>query len=321
MADGVHRQPRPTTKTERLAYYGYTTAARVVCALPERIAFGLAQVLGRILYLAMPGRRHMAERHQRRITGASGPRLRSQVLGVFRSYARYWCEFFRLPVEARRGPEALDARFTVDGFDHIVEGAARGRGVILALPHVGGWEFAGAWLANHGFPPTVVAERVRPPELYEFFVRQRTELGMEVIALGSNASAHLLTALRANRVVCLLADRDIRRDGIPVMFFGEQTTMPSGPAALALRTGATLLPVAVYFHGRYGHFAQVGPPLNTERAGSLRADTERLTQALAARFEELIAAAPDEWHVLQPTWPSDRTADEVPSSESPSVGG
>jgi KDO2-lipid IV(A) lauroyltransferase len=248
----------------------------------------------------------MTERHQARITGASGAELAGLVRGVFRSYARYWCEFFRLPNEAKLDPAILNARFTADGFQHIVAGVEAGKGVILALPHVGGWEFAGAWLAHQGYPPTVVAERVRPPELYEFFVEQRTALGMTVIPLGSGAGDEVLAALRANQVVCLLSDRDIKGDGISVEFFGERTTMPAGPAAMALRTGAALIPAAVYFDGRYGHIAVIDAPLPVEREGRLRENVENLTQALAVRFEALIRAAPDEWHVLQPNWPSDR---------------
>lgn len=261
------------------------------------------------MYYAMPGRRRMAERHQARITGVSGRAMRRQARRVFESYARYWCEFFRISKDAAGDPALLDARFRVDGFEHIVAGADQGKGVILALPHVGGWEFAGAWLANRGYPPTVVAERVRPPELFDFFVRQRTALGMRVIALGKRAGDEVLAALRANQVVCLVSDRDIRHDGVPVVFFGEETTLPAGPAAMALRTGAALLPVAVYFDGRYGHHAVVEAPIDTARQGTLRADVARVTQELARSFEGLIRRAPDEWHVLQPNWPTDRAPD------------
>ncbi len=116
----------------------------------------------------------------------------------------------------------------------------------------------------------------------------------------------MLRALRDNRIVCLLSDRDLTGDGVDVEFFGERTTLPAGPATLALRTGAALLPVAVYFDPGRGHHGVVHPPLDTSRAGNLRDDIARITQCLAYEFEGLIRAAPEQWHLLQANWPSDR---------------
>src|SRR5205085_7976812 len=115
-------------------------------------------------------------------------------------------------------------------------------------------------------------------------------------------------ALRANEVACLLCDRDLAGTGIPVEFFGERTTLPGGPAALALRTGAALLPAAVYFEGRHGHRGVVRPPVPVERTGRLRDAVARVSQALAGELECLIRDAPDQWHLFQPNWPSDRDA-------------
>jgi KDO2-lipid IV(A) lauroyltransferase len=108
--------------------------------------------------------------------------------------------------------------------------------------------------------------------------------------------------------VCLLCDRDLGGDGIEVEFFGERTTLPAGPATLALRTEAPLLPAAVYFGPQGGHHAVVMPPVPSSREGRLRDDVERVTQELAHRFEELIRAAPEQWHLLQPNWPSDHAS-------------
>jgi KDO2-lipid IV(A) lauroyltransferase len=115
-----------------------------------------------------------------------------------------------------------------------------------------------------------------------------------------------LKALRDNGLLALVCDRDLRGDGVDVEFFGEHTTLPAGPATLALRTGAVIVPVAVYFRPHGGHHAVVRPPLDTSRQGSLREDVARITQALAREFEGLIAAEPQQWHLLQPNWPSDR---------------
>jgi phosphatidylinositol dimannoside acyltransferase len=150
-----------------------------------------------------------------------------------------------------------------------------------------------------------VVEPVEPPELFEWFAGARRAMGMEVVPLGPEAGGAILRALRDSRVVCLLCDRDLTGDGIDVEFFGERTTLPAGPATLALRTGAPLLPAAVYFRPHRGHHGVVQLPVPAERQGRLRDDVARVTQELARRFEQLIRAAPEQWHLLQPNWPSD----------------
>jgi lauroyl/myristoyl acyltransferase len=134
-----------------------------------------------------------------------------------------------------------------------------------------------------------------------------------VIPLGPSAGTDVLRAVRANEVVCLLADRDLTGDGVEVEFFGERTTLPGGPAMLALRGGAPLLPAGCYFREHGGHETHILPAVPVERAGRIRADVGRVTQDLAHRFEELIRMAPTHWHLLQPNWPSDRGADPAPA--------
>jgi phosphatidylinositol dimannoside acyltransferase len=153
----------------------------------------------------------------------------------------------------------------------------------------------------------VVVEPLDPPELFDWFVNLRRDLGMNVVPLGPEAAPAILTALRANEVVCLLCDRDIERNGVDVDFFGERTTLPAGPAMLSLRTGAAVLPTAVYFTPvrTDGHHAIVRPPLPNERRSGLRQDVARVTQYLAHELEFLIRRAPEQWHLFQPNWPSD----------------
>ena len=151
---------------------------------------------------------------------------------------------------------------------------------------------------------TAVAELIHPPKLYDWFVSQRQALGLTIVPLG-DAGGVLLRTLRAGGLVGLLCDRDIVGNGVEVEFFGERTTLPAGPATLALRTGAALLPTVVYSGPGDWHTAVVHPPLDTARRGSLRADVHRLTQELATCFEEFIVRRPEQWHLYQPNWPSD----------------
>ena len=187
--------------------------------------------------------------------------------------------------------------------------------MILALPHLGGWEWAGRWLADRGHGLTAVVEAIEPPELFDWFSDLRRKLGMRIVSLGPSAGREVLAALKRNDVVCLLSDRDIQRTGSEVEFFGETTTIPAGPATLSIRTGAPILPTAVYFTDRIdGHLGIVRPPVDVTRSNEgLRADVQRVSQSLAGELEFLIRRAPHQWHLFQPNWPSDPGYDETRS--------
>ena len=286
------------------SYLAYRAGSGLTRLLPLRLAEVTAKGLGVAAASLPSGRRATLERHLRRVHGPDlrGPALAREVRRVFASYGRYWLETFRVP---GLSPAELDANFFIDGLHHLQAARAAGRGVILAIPHLGGWEFGGAWFASKGFELTVVVEPVEPPELFEWFVRLRRSLGLTIVPLGQGVATQVLRCLRGGGLVALLCDRDLAGTGVEVEFFGERTTLPNGPATLALRTGAALLPTAAYFEGRRGHRALVRPPLDTARRGGLREDVARVTQELAGELEALIRRAPEQWHLLQPNWPSD----------------
>jgi phosphatidylinositol dimannoside acyltransferase len=282
-----------------------------------RGAYAIAQVLpGSVIDVLAPGvaglaalrpgdQRAMVERHQRRVDPRlGGAELQRRVREVFRSYGRYYGESFRLPTIAA---EELDRGLTREGFEHVEESLARGVGPMLVLPHLGSWEWCAYWLTRvRKVPVTAVVERVEPPALFDWFVEFRQRIGMEIVPLGPDAGRSIVKAIKQAHVIALLCDRDIGGGGTDVTFFGEMTTLPSGPAVLALRTGAPLIPTGVYDQGGGHHHAILRPPIPAERRGSFRDDVARITQAMAWELEGLIRRAPDQWHLLQPNWPSDR---------------
>jgi KDO2-lipid IV(A) lauroyltransferase len=299
--------------TDSLTVGGYRLAALAARGLPGFAAQGLAPTIGLGANFASPERRAMITRHlQRADPTIGGVRLRRAVQEAFDSYTRYWLESFRLP---HLPPRVVDRGLRTEGYERVVEALEHGRGVILALPHLGGWEWAGRWLVDRKHGLTVVVESIEPPELFDWFTDLRAKLGMRVVPLGPSAGREVLTALKRNDVVCLLCDRDIQRTGVDVEFFGEHTTLPAGPATLALRAGAPVLPTAVYFTDRTdGHLGIVRPALPATRSEEgLRADVTRLTQALAGELEHLIRRAPQQWHLFQPNWPSDPGYQQRPS--------
>lgn len=296
------------TVRERATGFGYAAGWSVVKSMPR----GMSERAFRAAADAATVRNGTATRqlrkNLRRVVGPGMSELRMDALvgDALRSYARYWLETFRLETMDH---DAVVASFTANmtGLEHLDAGLARGKGVILALPHSGNWDASGIWLVQHSGPFTTVAERLKPESVFDRFVAYRESIGMEVIALtgGERTPTEVLSErLRANRVVCLLADRDLSRSGIEVDFFGEPARMPPGPALLAALTGASLHAVHSFFVGEDGWGHSVSPPiaLPGER---LRDRVRAGTQALADHFARGIAGKPADWHMLQRLWLAD----------------
>lgn len=223
---------------------------------------------------------------------------------VLRSYFRYWLEVFRLPEYSR---ERILGRMRVTGEKKIFSNLEAGRGVILALPHMGNYEHAGAWLVHRGYPFTTVAERLRPESLFDRFVAFREGLGMEVLPhKGASAYGRMAQRLRAGRPVCLVVDRDLTDSGVDVDFFGAAARMPAVTAALAIQTGAALIPVTLWYEGEYWA-ARVHDEIPVPPEGGRQEKIRAMTQELARVFEEGIAAHPEDWHMLQKVWVEDMT--------------
>lgn len=286
----------------------YRGAAALAPMLPRKVAERGGVALGRVLQHTMRAKRSMVWGHQERIARVQLGRqptddeIDERVDAAFRSYARYWVDSFRL---IGLSNEQLMREIEVDGEEHSDAAYAAGTGGIAVMPHIGAWDLGGAWFASK-YQVTVVAERVKPPALFEWFVEMRRRNGMEVVALGDDATGPtLLARLRTGGMLGLLCDRDLAGGGVEVDFFGERTTMPGGPAALSLRTGAPLLPTAVYQRPGQRSLGVIRPPIQFERSGRLRNDVQALTQLIAGELEALILRAPEQWHVFQPHWPSD----------------
>lgn len=245
----------------------------------------------------------------RRVVGPGMSELRMDRLvgDALRSYSRYWLETFRLPKMDKRLIAARTGANTI-GAENLDAALDRGKGAILALPHMGNWDVAGVWLIAHtGQSFATVAERLKPESLYDRFLAYRESLGFEILPLTGGARPPLEVLkerLRENKVVCLLADRDLSRTGVEVEFFGEPTRMPGGPAVLAATTGAALLPVAVWFTPD-GAWGQVINPPAAVPEGRLKEQVAAMTQTLARAFEVDIAAHPADWHMLQRLWLAD----------------
>jgi len=287
---------------ERVAYWAYRGVRALARALPERAGRRLFRSAADAAYRFLPGVREVVRRNQAQVLGLAeaDPRVEASTREAFRLYARYWHESFLVPTWS---DEQLEPRFRCDGFEHMRAALDAGTGVVAALPHLGNFDVAGKWMRSVGAPVVSVAEELRPPEMFELFVRNRRDLGIDVLPLAADGQAGrlLARAIGENRVVALVADRHLGGRGVDVEMFGRTRRLPAGPAMLAIATGAPLVPCAVYTTDGGWHCVMQAP-LPPPATGDRRKDVEGLTRALGGAFERAIAAAPADWHLFLPGW-------------------
>ncbi|WP_018685913.1 phosphatidylinositol mannoside acyltransferase [Actinokineospora enzanensis] len=292
---------------DRLQAGGYGLGWRLARTLPEPFAATLFRAGADLAARrAGAGTRQLRANLARVVPQAGPAELDDLVRQSLRSYARYWMEAFRLPTMDHTEIHAR-VKSAMTGNEYVNAALREGNGVVLALAHSGNWDAAGVWLVGEHGRFTTVAERLRPESLYEKFVAYRESLGFEILpATGGdrNPAVVLAERLRQNGIVCLLADRDLTPAGRPVTFFGHRTRMPAGPAYLAARTGAHLLPAGLWFTDD-GWGLRIHPPVKVDGVRGIQAATQTLADILAAD----IAAHPADWHMLQKLWLDDLPAD------------
>jgi phosphatidylinositol dimannoside acyltransferase len=279
---------------------GYAAGWRLVRAMPEVVARNAFDAGAHIA--ARSGGPEQLRKNLARVLGVQPTQVPDGLIRAsLASYARYWREVFRLPsMDLNKFGARIAPRLLND--EYIAAGLEAGHGVILALPHSGNWDMAGVAVVHHFGTFTTVAERLKPESLYRRFIDYRETLGFEMLPLtgGPRPPFEVLSErLRANRVICLMADRDLTRSGVQVDLFGEPTQMPGGSARLAVETGAALLTVHCWNEPDDWVFELSGP-LDTSSG-----DVTVITQALADRFARGIAAHPADWHMMQPQWLAD----------------
>jgi KDO2-lipid IV(A) lauroyltransferase len=247
----------------------------------------------------------MMRRHLEKVLGPIGEtEIEERLARANLLYARYWYETFRLPAMS---PEDVLSRLETRNEEVIAEAVKSGRGLVIALPHLGNWDFAGCYVSLKYKPVLAVAEYLKPPAAFAHWKKIRERLGMRIVALDGTTepAKQAMRYLRSGGIVGLVADRWLGGASIPVEFFGEKTLVPAGPATLARRTDALLVPVGLYIRDDGTHLGIVDTPVACPRTSDAKRDIAEATQRLVERFEHLIRLDPEQWHVYTPFWPSD----------------
>ena len=308
--------------SERLTGYAYQAGWTLICRIPASWGLRVFRAVADVAWRRQGPKVQVLEANLRRVLSyeqhspnVDGKQLRALSRAALRSYARYWFEVFRLPViPIERIMTGM--HFNPEGEAELFANLKAGRGVVIALPHMGNFEQAGAWVVKLGAGSfTTVAERLRPESVYEAFVRFRESLGMEVLPLTGNQPPFgiLSQRLRGGGLVCLVSDRDLKETGIEVEMFGEKARI-AATAALAVHTGAALMPAATWFEGDdWGAhiYEEIPVPPDGTRAEKVAA----MSQQLAHVFEAGIGEHPQDWHMLQRVFVADLDPARLPLGE------
>jgi KDO2-lipid IV(A) lauroyltransferase len=284
-----------------LTYYAFRIIGPAVAILPVRVSYFIARVTAYIAYLLAAGRRRSVRNNIEHVLGEEADKARMQrtVQAVFRNTAKNYVDLVRLP---RLKLSDLEKTVTIHGLHHFEEALSKGKGVILATVHLGNFELGAQMIGSPSIKPRILVEPLQPAAVFRHVTSLRKSQGLIPLPADLGGLKESVQALRCGEVVVVVCDRDIKGNGLRIEFFGEETTLPSGAVALALRTGAAIIPIFSVrgANGRFNlHFEE---PLSLVNAESRQMCVKANLERLIAIIERYIRQYPEQWAVLEPVW-------------------
>jgi KDO2-lipid IV(A) lauroyltransferase len=280
-------------------YLGYLLAWRIIGVLPEKIAYSLANLISDYTFKKNgKGVKRLRSNYARVQPTISPESLTALTKEGMRSYLRYWIDTFRLN---KWSTERIISTTTVTNEHLLRDPIASKQGCLVVLPHAGNWDHAAAYFCSTGINLTTVAEKLKPEQIFLKFLAYRESIGIEVLHTEEKVMPTLLNRLTSGKLVALVADRDLSKNGIEVNFFDGIAKMPSGPARLILDSKSAFLSAFITYtkQGIHIEFQNVGP-IPTE--GSIEEKVQQLTQLMANNFATGIKSSTVNWHMLQRIW-------------------
>ena len=280
-------------------YLLYLFAWKLIALLPEKSAYKLADyVSDRIYKKNGKGIKRLRGNYGRVMPEYSPQKLEELTKLGMRSYLRYWFDTFRL---SKWSKNRIISTTQVIRENLLRDPIQSKQGCIVALPHAGNWDHAAAYFCSTGITLTAVVEKLKPEAIFKKFLAYRQSIGIEAISHKEKTIPILTERLQAGKLIALVADRDMSRNGIEVNFFGKTSKMPSGPAILAIKTGAPLITAYVRYTpgGIEIIFDETLKPTNS---GSEEEQIKVITQSMADNFAKRIKENPVDWHMLQRIW-------------------
>lgn len=270
-----------------ISYYLYKFAFFLSNKLPLKMAYSVAAFLTLLKYYVSPRDRRAVCSNLKKINPQATKReIRRMARSVFMNFGLYLVEFFRMKKDEMA---EIDKKVTILGLEHIDRALAGGKGVIVLSAHVGNWELGGVLMSQKGYPVIGVALPHKHRKVNDLFNKQRETLGMVVVPSLGVAIRKIYQALRENKIVALVGDRDFANSGLRLPFLGDHKVIPRGPAVLALRTGAPIIAGFVVRQPDNTFVLEFRPPLDAD--GS----EDNLIRRYASMIEDLIRKHPDQW--------------------------
>lgn len=291
---------------ERSVVTGYRAASGALVRVPVGLSRPLAGSLFLGGYWAWPRKRRIIEANAARVLSLpeDAPEVKRLARRIYATYAHFVVELMRLPAMAADAPQELvrdEGERSGESFMGLWERyRSEGRGLIAVSGHIGSIEvFAGAFAAR-GLPTYGLADDTAYPELFELLNRQRRRWGVGVIPWRNLRETYRV--LRRPAVLGLLVDWGYRSDGIPVKLFDRWTCLPAGPAQLAARTRAVIVPVVNRRRDDGTYVPSHDEAI--EVADASAPELLRATQAVADALQRMVAPAPEQWYTFKPVWPA-----------------
>ena len=270
--------------------------------LPWRLGVALGGWVGWMAFAALPGARRRALAHVAVAFPDGGGETHHRAIAR-RSFVNLGRSAFEVLMLSRRSHPPIERLCAVEGEERLKAALAAGRGVIFLTGHFGNWELMAALVTRRGYPASVVATPVYDPRLDRLLVDARARHGVHTISRGSpSAARHLLSGLRRNAILGMLIDQDTDVDGVFVPFFGRPAYTPSGPAALALKTGAAVIFGFILREGASRHRLILQGPIELIRTGDPARDIRENTARFTREIEQWIRSHPDHWVWMHNRW-------------------
>ncbi|TRZ48572.1 hypothetical protein D4Q80_03680 [bacterium] len=281
-----------------LDYILYRVGQFIALNLPLKAGYAIAQGISDLRYIFAFRDREAVSGNLKAIFPEKSEReIRRIRIRVFRNFAKYLVDFFRFSKITR---DEVKKYIGIENSHYFDEALKKGKGVVVLSAHLGNWELGGAVVGLLGYPLWVVVLPHKDKKVDEFFNRQRESKGVKIIPLGK-AARQCFRVLRNNELLGLVGDKDFSDKGVVLDFFGRPALFPQGPAELALKTGAIIVPAFVVRNGDDSCTLKIGNPIEFSPAGSPD-DLPNLMRRYITIIEEVIKKYPEQWYMFRRFW-------------------
>ena len=300
-------------------YYAYRFAESLVRVLPRRTSYWLGDRAADAMLLTVPRKFDTLRSNLRHVIPNADDRIFEQtVRRNLRNLTHCWVDVMEMSSRKVDIPSRLD----IEGLENYYMALKRGRGIVIASLHYGSWEAGLAGWNAMGGKMALLAEVLRPQQLFERVIGARGKQRVHVIPIdvaamregdadaarriGAASMREVFRVLKSGDTIAMALDRDLTGNGVPLPFFGTPAPIPVGVVDIAIRTGAAIVPVILFRDDRRVH-AIAYPRIEYSEDAPREAEVRATTCRILALFEDVIRQHPDQWHVLDAIWGENAT--------------